>query len=603
MIESIAPSWKPASNPLFTRWAAQVTPDHVLPDYPRPQCVRSRWYNLNGLWDYTIVAREQESVRSFSGEIMVPFPIESALSGVRRKLLPDQRLLYRRRFILPEDWQGQRILLHFGAVDWKTMVWVNRKPVGTHRGGYDPFTFEITPAIQSGVNELVVAVWDPSDQGDQERGKQVLTPDQVFYTAVSGIWQTVWLEPVPQVYIQNLKITPKIDTASVSVIVNTNGDSEGLVVVAEAFSSNQRVAVAAGKPGSELILGIPDPQLWSPESPHLYDLEISLEGQGQAIDRVSSYFGMRKFSVGHDEVGHVRLLLNNQPYFHLAPLDQGYWPDGLYTAPTDEALRFDIETCKRLGFNTIRKHIKVEPARWYYHCDRLGMVVWQDMPSGGKISMPWTIVGSFLDFHLSDRNYARFGRQYPASRDNFRSELQSMVDGLYNFTCIGQWIPFNEGWGQFDSQAIASWLIAYDPTRSVDAASGFFDNRGGDVKSEHQYLRRLDTPKADGKRALVLSEIGGYGLLVTDHAWQTKGTFSYHPSKDKETLTNKYIRLIENEVHPLIERGLSGIVYTQLTDVEGEINGYLTYDRAVEKMDFARVSHAHKELLTQSPDP
>lgn len=597
-MDTSSAGWKPAATPLLTRWAAQVSPANVLPEYPRPQLVRPQWLNLNGLWEYAIVPWDQSRVPAFEGQILVPFPVESALSGVKRPLLPGQRLWYKRSFAIPDDWQGQRLLLHFGAVDWKAIVWVNRKPAGTHLGGYDPFPFEITSLLQPGQNELLVAVTDPTDQGVQERGKQALKPAQVFYTAVSGIWQTVWLEPVPPVYIQGLKLTPQVDEECLTLTVQLDGEGEGLAAVAEAFDGDVRVAAAAGVPGGELRLNLRNPVLWSPETPHLYDLVVSLQKGGKALDEVNSYFGMRKFGVGPDKTGRLRLLLNNQPYFHLAPLDQGYWPDGLYTAPSDAALSFDIETCKRLGFNTIRKHVKVEPARWYYHCDRLGMIVWQDMPNGGKASMTWTFLGSSLNLHLSDKvNYGRFGRQDAAARQNYQRELDAMLTALYNCPCIGMWVPFNEGWGQFDSARIASGLHERDRTRPVDAASGFFDNGGGDLKSEHQYLRKLTLPRPDSRRALGLSEIGGYGLLLPEHAWQTSGTFSYSRSKSREELTRKYTALLGSEVQALAQRGLSGVVYTQLTDVEGEINGFLSYDRAVEKMDFKAVRQVHDRLI------
>ncbi len=597
-------TWQPVPGHLMTRWAKDVTPDTAWPEYPRPQMARPEWLNLNGLWAYAILPKEAEAPTRYDGEILVPVQIESALSGVKRPLQPDQRLWYRRTFDVPDDWRGRRVLLHFGAVDWEATVWVNGQPVGEHRGGYLPFSFEITPALAEGRNELVVAVWDPTDAFWQQRGKQVLKPRSIWYTAVSGIWQTVWLEPAPEAYIAALQVTPDIDAGEVRVQVRLAGAATGAAV---------RVAVASGlealaglsattskppegsNPGSdvEIRVRIPDPKLWSPDAPHLYDLTVDY-----GADRVTSYFGMRKFGLGRDDQGRPRLCLNNRPLFQYGPLDQGYWPDGLYTPPSDEAMRWDLELIKRLGCNMLRKHVKVEPARYYYHCDRLGLIVWQDMISGGKEVGPITswLALRFGSRRRDDRWFWRAGRGDPAGRADYRRELRELVDHLRSFACIGMWVPFNEGWGQFEANAAAAWLKAYDPTRSVDHASGWFDQGGGDCRSIHVYFKALPRVVPTAERAVILSEFGGYTMKVSGHAWNPDVEFGYRKYGDTAALTDAYVTLLEEELHPWIARGLSAAVYTQTTDVEIEVNGLVTYDREVPKLDWSRVAAAHQRL-------
>ncbi|HYW78787.1 MAG TPA: glycoside hydrolase family 2, partial [Thermoguttaceae bacterium] len=377
-------SWKPVDGPLMTRWAKEVSPDNVLPEYPRPQLVRREWQNLNGLWEYAIRPKDGATPTQFDGPIMVPFAVESSLSGVARRVGETNRLWYRRAFDRPALPPGGRLLLHFGAVDWHAVVWINGQKVGEHRGGYDPFSFDITDALKTdGPQELVVGVWDPTDSSTQPRGKQIREPGGIWYTPVTGIWQTVWLEPVPAVYVRSLRITPDIDRGEVRITLDTVGPIDDAQIWATALDGDREIATTKGRIGDELVLKIPDTKLWSPDSPFLYGLRVGMAGKAtDAVDTVESYFGMRKISLGKDAAGHTRLLLNNRPLFQYGPLDQGWWPDGLYTAPTDEALRHDIEVTRQLGFNMIRKHVKVEPQRWYYHCDRLGMLVWQDMPNG-----------------------------------------------------------------------------------------------------------------------------------------------------------------------------------------------------------------------------
>jgi beta-galactosidase/beta-glucuronidase len=593
-------SWKPIPEHIMTSWAHEISPDDVWQEYPRPQMRRNRWMNLNGLWEYTVTPKGI-SKPQFEGEILVPFGIESALSGVKRPLQPGECLWYRRRFTIPQDWAGQRVLLHFGAVDWECTVWVNGVQVGTHRGGYIPFYFDITPQLLDAENEVRVSVWDPSDQSWIARGKQVLKPKSIWYTAVSGIWQTVWLEPVPQTFVCGLKLTPNIDTETLKVVVNLDGEITDAQVQVTVLDDEVQIGAVAGWVREPLQIPVPHPQLWSPDSPHLYDLQVEVRQQGQILDKVESYFGMRKFSLETDEQGHLRLCLNNAPLFHYGPLDQGYWPDGLHTPPSAAAMRSDVEFLKQIGCNMLRKHIKVEPARFYYDCDRLGMIVWQDMPNGGK---PVGDVLSFLAIMFGkltrrdDRLYWRAGRSEQASRDNYWHELREMVDHLHNFACIGMWVPFNEAWGQFDANAVADWLRDYDPTRLVDHASGWFDQGGGDFRSIHTYFKALAPEDPDEKRGVILSEFGGYALKLDGHVWDPETEFGYKKFDSQEALTDAYVDLLETQLKPWIERGLSGAVYTQTTDVEIEVNGYLTYDRKIVKMDANRLKHIHQNLIS-----
>jgi len=588
--------WKPVGGNIMTRWADDIDPHNVLPEYPRPQMVRSDWLNLNGLWDYAIQARDAERPSAFNGRILVPFPPESALSGVKKPLTPDRKLWYRRFFSTPDTWQGKRLLLHFGAVDWKAEVWINDKKAGEHTGGYYPFTLDITELAEKGGNELLVAVWDPTDSRGHERGKQKLAPGGLFYAPVSGIWQTVWLEPVPESFISSFRLTPDIDHDKLTIEIETAGNSTDISLEARTYKGTYEdkhegkgaIAGEKGPCGRPLELKIPQPKLWSPDSPYLYDVVIRLvDGEG-LVDEVKSYFGMRKFGVGEDSQGKKRLFLNNKPLFQNGVLDQGYWPDGLYTAPTDVALRYDLEMTKKLGFNMTRKHIKVEPARWYYHCDRIGLIVWQDMVSGGeymKFFQHMLIPNLFRSITLKDNKYHLFGRQDKAGRDNFRKELKEMIDALYNVPSIGMWVPFNEAWGQFDAAETAAWIKEYDPTRWVDHASGWYDQGAGDVQSIHTYFRKLSMPKRRDHRPVVISEYGGYSHAERGHLWDEKRAFGYRGYKSRESLKKAYESLLHNQLGPLVPKGISAAVYTQLTDVETETNGLITYDREVVKID------------------
>ncbi len=536
---------------LRTRWAAEVTPDRALPEYPRPQMVRAQWQNLNGLWDYVVLDAAAGRPETYAGRILVPFPIESQLSGVTRPVTDKQRLWYRRTFRAPALERGGRLLLHFGAVDWDAGVIVNGKSVGSHTGGYDPFSFDITDALKpSGDQELVVSVWDPTDRGSQPRGKQVLDPKSIWYTAVTGIWQTVWLEPVPALSISNIHIVPDAIAGTITARVFSASAGAGVARIT-ARDGTRVVANASGPAGQPIVLRIPGAKLWSPDSPFLYDLRVRL-----GRDEVQSYAGIRTIAMQRDEAGVNRLFLNGKPLFQYGLLDQGWWPDGLYTAPTDDALRSDIETSKRLGFNLIRKHVKVEPARWYYHCDRLGMLVWQDMPSG------------------PDK---------PAEiRDVFARELEHVVDALRNSPSIVMWVPFNEGWGQHQAEQYAAWLKERDPSRLVNHASGWTDKGVSDVSDAHSYPGPA-IPLLEDRRAAVLGEFGGLGLPLVGHTWIDKGNWGYRSYKTPEELGKAYRDLLY-QLRILVGEGLSAAIYTQTTDVEVEVNGILTYDRAIVKL-------------------
>jgi len=579
-----------------TRW--QPNRPIPLPEYPRPQMTRPDWLNLNGEWDYAILSKDSPAPQTWDGKILVPYAVESLLSGVQKSLQPDQRLWYRRIFAHPSVRAGERSLLHFGAVDYECFVWVNSKLIGSHRGGYLPFTFDITDALVGGENELLVSVWDPTDTGLQQRGKQTLNPRGIWYTPISGIWQTVWLEVVPEVSIESLKLTPDLDDQSVTVEVKVRGNAAGVQMEAEVASGEEKIASGGAPAQSHARIGIPNPVAWSPSNPHLYDLRVQLVREGQVMDEVGSYFAMRKFGLMKDADGHLRFALNGEPLFLYGPLDQGFFPDGLYTPPSEEAMAFDIEYTREIGCNMIRKHIKVEPLRWYYHCDRLGMIVWQDMPNGGLIDGDTVAILSLIfGFHRNDTRWlSRFGRADEANRAEYRRELQGMIDHLHNTACIAVWVPFNESWGQFQANEVAAWVKGYDPTRLVDHASGWFDQGGGDFKSKHIYVKKLKRPKPDG-RAFVISEFGGYSLKIPDHMWDATKKFGYRFYETRQELTAAYLALLENELQPLIAQGLAAAVYTQTTDVEIEINGYLTYDRKVEKMDAEKLRTAHHALI------
>lgn len=574
-----------------------------LPEYPRPQMVRPNWVNLNGWWQYKIQPKEASAPQGYDGNIMVPYAVESLLSGVQQPLSPEQRLWYQRTFTRPETGPGSRCLLHFGAVDYECEVWLNGIHVGRHSGGYLPFTLDITDALVGAENELLVSVWDPGDTGLQQRGKQVLKPKGIWYTSISGIWQTVWLEVVPAIHIESLKLTPDLDACTLSVEVKVRGAVGNISLELDVFSDKVKICSAEGNANQAIRCLIPDPIAWSPANPTLYDLRVRLLRAGQVLDEVTSYFAMRKFGLMKDADGHMRFALNNRILFLYGPLDQGFFPDGLYTPPSEEAMLFDIEYARRIGCNMIRKHIKVEPLRWYYHCDRLGLIVWQDMINGGLIDGEVVAILSLMfGFHRNDtRRLKRFGRRDESSQAEFQAELKGMIDHLHNTACIAVWVPFNESWGQFNAKQMADWVKQYDPTRLVDHASGWFDQGGGDFQSRHIYVKKLLRPKPD-QRAFVVSEFGGYSQIIPGHLWDEKKKFGYRFYANSDLLTKAYLDLLKNEVKPLIAQGLAAAIYTQTTDVEIEINGYLTYDRKVEKMDAQILRSAHLALWAK-PDP
>ena len=548
-----------------TPWTESVDRSAPLPEYPRPQLVRGSWMSLNGEWEYAICGSEVIP-ETFDGVIIVPFSPETALSGVGRKLEAGQYLWYRRELDLPEGFAGRRLILHFGAVDQVADVWVNEKHLVTHVGGYLPFEADVAPALAEGKLSVVVRVTDDTDSGFHTRGKQKTKRGGIWYTPQSGIWQSVWIEAVPQSFVRSLRITPCFDEAEVDIAADVVG--------------NERAFAHFGGESYELPARIPVPdfEAWTPEHPKLYDFTVSC-----GEDEVRSYFAMRKFSVGKDADGVSRLFLNNEPYFHNGVLDQGYWPDGLYTAPTDEALQRDILTAKESGFNMLRKHIKVEPLRWYYHCDRLGMLVWQDMPCGGGRYRPAVVTAPLVTgIHLRDGSYGLFGRGDEAGRREFQSELIDMVNHLYNCPCVAMWVIFNEGWGQFDAKKMTDAVRFVDNTRTIDHASGWHDQGAGDVKSEHVYFRPYRFRPDKKGRAVVLSEFGGYARAVEGHCFAEK-SFGYKKLDSEEKLEEALEELYQKQIRPAKERGLAAAVYTQLSDVEEEINGLTTYDRAVVK--------------------
>ena len=574
-------SWHPVKGTLTTPWTNKVDPNHVLPDYPRPQMVREGWQNLDGLWNYAITSLLDDQPNEWQGKILVPFPIESDLSGVKKAVGPEEILWYQRTFTAP-DLANKRLLLHFGAVDWKTTVWINGKKMGTHQGGYDAFTFDITAALKKGQQQIVIKVWDPSDKGFQPLGKQTLDPRGIWYTSTTGIWQTVWLEAVPQNAIENLKITPDIDAKTASIIVSANDMASNYSIKAIAYDHGKKVAETQGGLNVPLKLHLNNMKLWSPDDPFLYDLAVSLYQNGKKMDEVKSYFGMRKISLEKDEKGIPRLFLNNKALFQFGPLDQGFWPDGIYTAPTDEALKFDIQSTKDWGFNMIRKHVKVEPQRWYYWCDKIGMLVWQDMPSGDK------------HIQSKDPDIQRVAQ----SSYNFKSEWKQLIDEHYNHPSIVTWVPFNEGWGQYEVAAITELTKKLDPTRLVNSTTGWADRNVGDMHDKHDYPGPGMFP-VSSDRASVLGEFGGQALVVKDHLWLTdfsKAPGHFKTSQSESALHERYDVMMDS-LTQLKKRGLAAAVYTQTTDVEIEVNGIMSYDRKVMKFDKDHFKKINSEVI------
>ena len=549
-----------------TVWTDAVDLNNPLPEYPRPQLARRGWMSLNGPWDYAI-NDSTRFPREFDGQIIVPFSPETALSGVKREVKSGEYLWYRREIIVPPAFSGKRIILHFGAVDQTAVVWVNSSQVITHTGGYLPFEADVTEAIEDGVMLITVRVSDDTEKGGHTRGKQKTRRGGIWYTPQSGIWQSVWMEAVPECYVKNLRVTPLFDQGSVEIAAEIVGEEPAYA----GFNGRSYLLPAE--------IPVPDFEAWSPENPRLYGFTVTC-----GEDEVQSYFAMRKFSVEQDERGVPRLFLNNRPYFQNGVLDQGYWPDGLYTAPTDEAMIYDISAAKAMGFNMLRKHIKVEPLRWYYHCDRLGMLVWQDMPNGGG-SYNAAVVSAPLvtGVHIKDGAYALFARGDKEARAEFRAELAEMVRHLYNCPCVAMWVIFNEGWGQFDAADMLELVRSIDKTRPIDHASGWHDQGVGQVKSEHVYFRRYSFKPDKKGRAVLLSEFGGYGHRVLGHCFGNKD-FGYKKFEMPAQLEIAIEELYQGQIGPARLQGLSAAVYTQLADVEDELNGLLTYDRKVAKI-------------------
>ena len=582
--------YAPAGDSLKTRWASEVTPENVWQEYPRPQMYRLYWENLNGLWDYAIRPKGENNIGEFDGKILVPFCVESSLSGVQKYVGKDNELWYQREFDYTL-YGKEHLLLHFGAVDWDCDVWVNDIKVGSHTGGYTPFTFDITQAVKKKGNVLKVRVWDPTDEGEQPSGKQHVKPHGIWYTPVTGIWQTVWLEVVAnETYIEDLKIIPDIDNQTVTVIPEIVNASRDIKVKVEVYAKNARgrnKIVSKGRSinGETVEVAMPvDAILWSPDNPFLYGVDVSVYKGNRLVDYVISYFAMRKFSTAKDENGIVRLMLNNEPIFMFGPLDQGWWCDGLYTAPCDEALRYDIEKTKDFGYNMIRKHVKVEPARWYYHCDRLGVIVWQDMPSGGR--GPGWVTDRYFDGSLS--------RRTPKSEATYKKEWKEIIDYLYSVPSIGVWVPFNESWGQFKTPEIVEWTKSYDPSRLVNPASGGNHYPVGDILDIHNYPDP-DMYFYDASRVNVLGEYGGIGRKIEGHTWVPSQGWGYVEYDTEEKVTDTYVEYA-NKLLNLISRGFSAAVYTQTTDCEVELNGLMTYDREVVKMNEERIREINLKI-------
>ena len=580
--------WKPAGDKIKTAWAEQVNPQQVLPEYPRPIMERADWQNLNGEWNYAIRPKGEVEPATFDGKILVPFAVESSLSGVQQMVGEANELWYKRTFQVPSAWKGKEILLHFGAVDWQADVFVDDVLIGSHVGGYTPFSLNVTPYLsaKSATHKLVVRVWDPSDKGYQPRGKQVSNPEGIWYTPVTGIWQTVWLEPVNASHITAIKAIPDVDKQVMHVTVSTCSPSLASdIVEVELLDKGQVIASAKGVQGKELRLAVKQPTLWEPSNPYLYDMKVRLTKNGRSVDEVKSYTAFRKISTVRDAQGLMRMCLNDKPLFQYGPLDQGWWPDGLYTAPTDEALLYDIKKTKEWGFNMIRKHVKVEPARWYYHCDKEGILVWQDMPSGD------------MDNQWKPRVYngGTDRQRTEASIANYYQEWKEIMDLCVSNPSVVVWVPFNEAWGQFDTEKVVAWTKAYDPSRLVNPASGGNHRPCGDILDLHNYPGP-DMFLFDPIRVNVLGEYGGIGLAVEDHLWWNKRNWGYIQFKNSDEVTAEYVKYAK-QLKDFVKKGFSAAVYTQTTDVEGEVNGLMTYDRKVIKINEAQVRAINQEVI------
>lgn len=581
-------NWKPAKVNLTTRWGKEVTPANAWTEYPRPQMQREMWMNLNGLWDYVVLTKGQPAPSNFDGQILVPYCIESSLSGVGKPLLPTQELWYTKNFELPANWDGKDIVLHFDAVDWETKLWVNGKKVGEHKGGSDPFSFNITQYLnKKGTQHIVMSVWDPTDTDIQARGKQVLDPKGIWYTSVSGIWQTVWLEPLNKTTVQQFIPTADIDNSKINIKTTASGltGKEELHIVIKDGSNLVKDTVLPFI--NNLSFNIPSAKLWTPEYPNIYNVSVELRSKSKVVDQFNTYFAMRKISLGTDKFGYTRLMMNNKPVFQFGTLDQGWWPESLLTPPSDAGMLYDMVKLKEMGFNLIRKHIKVEPSRYYYHADMIGMLIWQDMPSG--------FAGQGPSHVATD---AKVDWVRPAETAvQFETEWKAIMDHLRFFPSIVMWVPFNEGWGQYDTKRIAEMTKNYDPSRLVDAPSGWTDRGVGDVNDAHQYPGPgMESPSQNKGRAIVLGEFGGLGLVIKDHIWDAnKRNWGYKIYMKSDKLISEYTQLMHN-MQVMVPRGLSAAIYTQTTDVEGEVNGLMTYDREVIKIPVDILNHLHAPM-------
>jgi ribosomal protein S17E len=587
-----AQNWAPVPGQIMTNWANDVTPENVWKEYPRPQMVRTDWLNLNGLWDFEITERDTNKIAiNYARKILVPFCVESALSGIKETITGKQQMIYRRFFSIPSHWNQKHLILHFEAVDYEAKVWVDGKYVGIHKGGYDHFQFDIAGFLNKDEkHEIKLVVWDPTNEGSQPIGKQALPAirNRTKYTATSGIWQTVWLEPTNEVAIESIKIIPNIDNGTISLQTKVVGATQGARIKIQAFDQGKEIASSIAAIGEPVSLQLNQPKLWSPTNPFLYDFKLSLINDGKVVDEVSSYFGMRKISMGRDQEGYMRILLNNEIIYQLGPLDQGYWPDGILTPASDQALRYDIAYLKKIGANMDRMHMKVQPERWYYHCDQLGILVWQDMVS------PTKFIDTKSNLNPSD----------------FELEHNITVDQLYNHPSIIQWVLFNESWGQYDTERLTAALKAKDPTRLVINASGWHDKKVGDIRDFHDYTIHpaVALVNKNDDRAMVLGEAGGIDLLIPGHLWtpDLKGgtkiktdwsiDFKKGIVKSSDELIEKY-KILLDDLFQLKKYGLNAVVYTQISDVEDEISGWMTYDRKVSKLPETTFAALHEQFF------
>lgn len=583
-------NWRPEYIPIPTKWSAQVSEVNSLPEYPRPQMVREgKWMCLNGLWDYKIVDLDQGKPKVFDDKILVPFPVESSLSGVKKSLRPSQNLWYRKMFYSKTKENGQKVFIHFGAVDWECTVFLNDVEIGSHKGGYNKFSFDITKFLKDGGNELIVKVYDPTDRGVGPHGKQARNPANIYYTSCSGIWQTVWLEVVPETFIHDIRIYPNLDSGSFAFKVSAEGDTGSTTAEVIIYDKGKRVASARGDIDNMINVRMANPKEWSPEFPFLYDVDVLLRKGNRVVDKIKSYCGMRKVEVKKDSAGFNRIFINNKYTYNLGVLDQGYWPDGIYTAPTDSALAFDIKVIKAMGFNTIRKHIKIEPDRWYYYADRLGILVWQD----------------FVNPNQSLREGAKAA---------FENGVRESVDQLFNHPSIISWVLFNEKWGQYDQKRLTEWVKLLDPSRLINGHSGellYVNNVlrspssnayvSSDIVDVHSYPFPRNAPSIDGK-VQVLGEFGGIGVPVEGHFWDDLTTgWGYQGMGSSDTLRKLY-RLIMDSLVVLEKQGLSASIYTQPFDVESEQNGLLTYDRIIIKLPLDTIRKFNSKIIKSRND-